>query len=434
MYSKLLYSVFVILFIIASASFVKYPIIYILSLSGTSIIFFNFLFGQKRFGISNIFLFGFFYFMFLYPFFYSIGLVEIPGYEYYIYQETTIASVIGLLVYIYANNYSMLFNKQKKFNLSDEKAINSFNEKYFFLLLILSVYLGLSLMPPMVFNKEVILFTAALFFIYVQPKKRNLLAFIVFLGFLSFIILESSGRRDLLKIIIIYLFFIQIYYGNLRLLTLSIFLSIALFGMVIITTLRTFNTGWLYERDIGIADIYQNPEYLKRVLEGYGDYLQNALVLGDFGVAYNNFMYIYKNITEIGFLYGQSLFRLFYTWIPRSIWENKPYDVQLQIVKLNLNPYYTGGSSQSVTFIGEVFWNYGFLAIVLTFFFLGKIIKKIDENLYRLENYQVIALLSLSPFFMLMWRGSFTTTLVYAIANLIIIYFCYFISRVKFVR
>ncbi len=434
MYSKLLYSVFVILFIIASVTFVKYPIIYILSLTGTSIIFFNFLFGQKRFGISNIFLFGFFYFMFLYPFFYSIGLVEIPGYEYYIYQETTIASVIGLLVYIYANNYSMLFNKQKKFNLNDEKVINSFNEKYFFLLLILSVYLGLSLMPPMVFNKEVILFTAALFFIYVQPKKRNLLAFMVFLGFLSFIILESSGRRDLLKIIIIYLFFIQIYYGNLRLLTLSIFLSIALFGMVIITTLRTFNTGWLYERDIGITDIYQNPEYLKRVLEGYGDYLQNALVLGDFGVAYNNFMYIYKNITEIGFLYGQSLFRLFYTWIPRSIWENKPYDVQLQIVKLNLNPYYTGGSSQSVTFIGEVFWNYGFLAIVLTFFFLGKIIKKIDENLYRLENYQVIALLSLSPFFMLMWRGSFTTTLVYAIANLIIIYFCYFISRVKFVR
>ena len=181
-------------------------------------------------------------------------------------------------------------------------------------------------------------------------------------------------------------------------------------------------------------EIIENPTYLKRTLEGYGDYLQNALVLGDFGAAYNNFMYIYQNISEIGYLYGQSIFRIFYTWIPRSFWEGKPYDVQLLIVKFNIDPYYTGGSSQSITFIGELFWNYGYLAIILMLFFIGQITRLIDKNLNNLKNYQVLALLTLAPFFMLLWRGAFSTTLVYAVANLMIIYFCYLISNIKIVK
>ena len=204
--------------------------------------------------------------------------------------------------------------------------------------------------------------------------------------------------------------------------------------MILITTLRTFNTGWSYHKDVGILEILTNNSYINRITSGYGDYFQNALILGDFGVGYNNFAYIYKNINEIGYLYGQSLIRILYTWIPRSIWESKPYDVQLQIVKFNTEPFYTGGSSQSVTFVGEVFWNYGLIAIILVFVLLGRILLKIDNNLYKLHNYQLLALLSIAPFFMLMWRGSFTTTLVYALANFIVIYFCYLFSRTKFTK
>ena len=151
-----------------------------------------------------------------------------------------------------------------------------------------------------------------------SSKKNNFLAFLVFISFFILIVLESSGRRDLIKIGIIFLLFLQINYGNLSILTLFISFLSTILGLILITTLRSFSINWSYDHDITVWEIIENPTYLKRTLEGYGDYLQNALVLGDFGAAYNNYMYIYQNISEIGYLYGQSIFRIFYTWIPRS--------------------------------------------------------------------------------------------------------------------
>jgi hypothetical protein len=430
--AKLIYIFSYILFTLVACLFVKHQLIFLLSVLGSGIILFSFLFNKVRFGINNIFLFGFFYFMFLYPILYSLGITDIPKFESRVFLETTAISFFALVIYTIFNiNYS---NGKYINNIAYKRPSISTSQNIFFILLSFIVYGVLSIAPQMIFNKDIILFTSLLLFTYFLPKRSYFLVYIIFIVFFINIVIMSDGRRDLLKILIIFLLFYQIYYGNIKLITLFIFFLLSIFGMILITALRTFNTGWSYHKDVGILEILTNNTYIDRITSGYGDYFQNALILGDFGVGYNNFVYIYNNISEIGYLYGQSLIRILYTWIPRSIWESKPYDVQLQIVKLNTEPFYTGGSSQSVTFIGEVFWNYGLIAIIIVFVLLGRILLKIDNNLYRLHNYQLLALLSIAPFFMLMWRGSFTTTLVYALANFIVIYFCYFFSRIKFIK
>ena len=434
MFLKLFYFLFSFLILLVASTYANYKIIFILSLSCMFLIIFSLIFSQVRFGINNIFLFGFGYFMFLYPLIYSLGLTEIPGIAYKTHLNTTVISTIALIVYFLSYNLKLIAVNEKKFYLLDKETKNIFKRKYYFIILIFLSFFLLRTLPPLVFNNYLILYISLLFLILCLPKKNNFLAFLVFISFFILMVLESSGRRDLIKIGIIFLLFLQINNGNLSLFTLAIFFSSTILGLILITTLRSFSINWSYDYNISLKDIIENPTYLKRTLEGYGDYLQNALVLGDFGAAYNNYMYIYQNISEIGYLYGQSIFRIFYTWIPRSFWEGKPYDVQLLIVKFNIDPYYTGGSSQSITFIGELFWNYGYLAIILMLFFIGQITRLIDKNLNNLKNYQVLALLTLAPFFMLLWRGAFSTTLVYAVANLMIIYFCYLISNIRIAR
>ena len=57
---------------------------------------------------------------------------------------------------------------------------------------------------------------------------------------------------------------------------------------------------------------------------GYGSISQSLLILGDFGVSYDNYLQIIENISEIGYLWGISFVRLFFSFIPRSIWIGKP--------------------------------------------------------------------------------------------------------------
>tara|TARA_B110000444_G_C18768725_1_gene561374 strand:- start:640 stop:1260 length:621 start_codon:yes stop_codon:yes gene_type:complete len=201
--------------------------------------------------------------------------------------------------------------------------------------------------------------------------------------------------------------------------------------MGIITAIRTFSIDWQYSRDIGIIDIFNDSTYLQNVFTGYGSYLENALVLGDFGVAYNNYLFIIKNITDIGYLYGQSFIRLFVFFIPRSIWSEKPIDVQTMIVELNSNLFYASGSSQSVSLMGEIFWNFGYFAIIISFFFIGLINKKIDSWSFLSNPYSFLMVMSLVPFFMLMWRGSFSTTFIYALANILVLFTCLMISKIS---
>ena len=426
---KIIYSLIFLLSYIRLYPFIQHQEIFTLSLFSFYIIFYQIFFSKIRVNIHNIFLFGFAYFMFLYPFFYSLDLVNIEGYSAGIFNKSIKISVLGLVIYIIS--YYSFFNSKldTKYFQADinKKKYNGINKQLYLLsLIIFSAYF--TIFGQGIFNRNVILFTGLLFLFYLIPKKHYLLIIIIFLIFVFLTLTSSSGRRDIIKIILIFLFYMQIYYGNFSILILFTGLCSTILCMGVITAIRTFSIHWEYNRDIGIIDTIKNPYYLK-VFRGAGSYLDSALILGDFGVAYNNYIFIIKHITEIGYLYGQSFIRLFTFIIPRSLWPAKPIDVQMLIVQLNTDPFYTGGTSQSISLVGEVFWNFGYTAVIFSFFFMGIINKKIDNISLSPSPYSLLIIMSLIPFFMLMWRGSFSTSFIYALANITILLICLIASK-----
>lgn len=429
---KLLFTFSIPIIYLINLIFVQFFLINLISSISIFLICYFILNNPIRFGINSIFLTGFAYFMFLYPLLFSYGLIEIPGYNEQILLFSVSVSFIALFFYLISfkfflnqelNNIKLMIEEKRKLFLSEKK--------YFFLFYVIVLYVYFTFFGQGIFNKDLILFTSILFFIYATPKKHYFILSIIFIIFLILTLQVTSGRRDILKMALVFILFLQLYHGNLSIFVLSIFGIITTMSMIIITALRSFSINWSYDRDIEIIDLFNNPIYLDRVLRGYGDYLQNALVLADFGVAYNNFLFILKNIGEIGYLYGQSIFKIFYTWIPRSLWPGKPLDVQMQIVNFNTNPYYAGGTSQSMTLVGEAYWNLGIIAIILFFSSLGFINKYIERNFYIMSPYTFLIFISLAPFFILMWRGAFTTTLVYTLSNILILLLCLILSKIS---
>ena len=78
---------------------------------------------------------------------------------------------------------------------------------------------------------------------------------------------------------------------------------------------------------------------------------------------------------------------------------------------------FAGGSSQSMTLIGELYWNYGIYIVFLGMYLFGLINAYLDQ-LFRSESkVGVVFSLSFIPISFLVWRGAFTTTIVYGLST-----------------
>ena len=115
---------------------------------------------------------------------------------------------------------------------------------------------------------------------------------------------------------------------------------------------------------------------------------------------------------------ANSLLKIFYSWIPRDIWPTKPFDTHTLIVSYRKNPF-VGGIAQSVTLLGEVYWNFGWISVIFIFFLIGIVAKNFDLiKKEELTDMQIIFLSSLSYLIFVMWRGSITTTIIIYIINI----------------
>ena len=79
------------------------------------------------------------------------------------------------------------------------------------------------------------------------------------------------------------------------------------------------------------------------------------------------------------YLFGASLFKIFFAFIPRQIWADKPSGVQELIVEEHRN-IFVGGTSQTTTMIGEFYWNFGIIGVAIAMAVIGYICNKIDFN------------------------------------------------------
>ena len=113
----------------------------------------------------------------------------------------------------------------------------------------------------------------------------------------------------------------------------------------------------------------------------------------------------------------------FFSIIPREFWPSKPLETTTLIVSLRENPF-VGGTAHSVTLLGEVYWNFGWISVFFIFYLLGVFAKSFDLNKNKnLTDLQIIVLASLSYLIFILWRGGISTTLIIFLINLFYLVF-----------
>ena len=98
--------------------------------------------------------------------------------------------------------------------------------------------------------------------------------------------------------------------------------------------------------------------------------------------AFENFKYI---VQKDQILNGSSFFKFLFSPIPRDIWPEKPYDVQHLIVQLYKKILFVGGTSQTVPFFGEIYWNFKIILGSFVIFVFGVVFNRI-EKLFNLNS------------------------------------------------
>jgi hypothetical protein len=383
-------------------------------------------------GYHFFFVVGFIFYMLLFPLFHLLGLAYVPALEVPRIPDELVArgvviSTVGIFAYLIGRstynkfilkrgNNAIVFNKKidSSFLKQGGSRLQTNLISSILFLVILSFFLKNGL-----FNK-VIIFLVMGSILSFQYKMRKILFFftaILALYFSSF----SAGRRDIIGAVIC-LFVIYQYFGWRRLLNIMYVGLVALVAII---------SGSLY---ITVTRSFDGSEpflsYMTLTLyKGYGSVSNSLLKLGDFGVSYDNYLQIVENISEIGYLWGVSFIRLFFSFIPRSIWQEKPLDVQqLIMVKDIALTNYAGGQSQGMTLIGEFYWNFGLPSVVFGMFLFGILMSYMDKCLLSRNPAIALASLSALPFAFFAWRGAFNSGLIYFLATAFLLFLIYTLS------
>jgi len=369
---------------------------------------------------------GFIFYMLLFPLFHLLGLTY-PGTSDELVAKGVVISSVGIFAYLIGRlvshklvlkrvNNEIVFNRKLDSSFLKQGS-NRLKKNLIFSILFLVVFSFFVKIGY--FNKPLIFLVMGSILSFQYERRRILLFFTAILA-LYFASL-SSGRRDIIGIIIC-IFVIYQYLGWTNLLkkmyiwlvTLIAFISTSLF----VTVIRSFDGSQPFLSDLTLI-----------LYRGYGSVSLSFLKLGDFGVSYDNYLQIIKTISEIGYLWGVSFVRLFFSFIPRSLWAEKPLDVQqlIMIQDIALTTY-AGGQSQGMTLIGEFYWNFGLVAVFFGMLLCGVIFSFMDKKL--LSGNPIIVLVSLStlPFAFFIWRGGFNTALIYIIATVILLILIYQLS------
>lgn len=233
-------------------------------------------------------------------------------------------------------------------------------------------------------------------------SQKKYLALLTF--FISLILFASNttGRRDLIKLVIVFSVLWSIYIKPFKLAYVATGGMFSIFIMISLVLYRTtFSITHVWSR---ILLMFENTDYL---------FLMVSSTL-DFMPGHNNYEYILGNVPNNSpYLYGSSLMKIFYVIIPRQLWLDKPSGVQELIVQQHDN-LFVGGTSQTTTMIGEFYWNFGLIGVVAGMAFLGYVCKRLDfGNKYKSKGtFRFMLRVTLISWFIEFFRGGMSTTLV----------------------
>ena len=323
--------------------------------------------------------------------------------------KSFLVSIIGfqstIISYIFMKNRFRIDNRRFEYNI-----LIVYLSIIFLIVAILSrQFISLTFLTSI----EPVVFLIFSIFIFskrnIIVKRKKLLVIAAFIFLLILFALNTTGRRDLIKMIVLFSVLWSLYIKPFKLryiLAGGIFCIFIMLGLVLYRT--TFSIQDVWTR---INLIFNNSDYL---------FLMVSSTL-DFMPGHNNYEFIVENVpTESPYLYGASLSKILFLVIPRQLWPNKPSGVQELIVQQHDN-IFVGGSSQTTTMIGEFYWNFGIIGVVIGMGVLGYICKKIDcNNLINNGTFQFMLRVIIVSWLIELFRGGLSTIIIINTLQIII--------------
>ena len=299
------------------------------------------------------------------------------------------------------------FSLKKRFKITKLK--QNFYQSEIFLATLLStsvIFYSINYINP-----ALVIFSLICLFLYksnvsISKKIFFLIIFLITFQYLSSNI--SGARRDIIKLLLVFCFFLSLIIQRKTLIFFIIFLTISSFFFVLLTT---------YIRSLKL-EVIDNLNFFIGFFEFVSYY--------DFMPAFDNLIFIVNNED---FLYGKTLFKILVAWIPREIWPTKPLDTTILIDQLRVNNF-VGGTSFSVTLLGEIYWNFSWIGVFIISYLIGVFAKNLDlTKKYELTDMQLIVFASLNYLIFVMWRGGISTSIINFLLNIFFILIVLYISR-----
>jgi hypothetical protein len=99
----------------------------------------------------------------------------------------------------------------------------------------------------------------------------------------------------------------------------------------------------------------------------------------DFPLVYDDLVVLFDRVpSDEGYLFGESLAKPFYAWVPRGIWSGKPQTLSREFTERFNARFYDAGGSEPLTFVGDLYWNFGWFGLLLCLL-LGRLQRAIDD-------------------------------------------------------
>lgn len=399
---------------------------------------------NNRLSLILVFLFGSIFYI-TFPYFTNFLFIDYLQLTFSNYQKDhnldNFAFLVSL-IYLTSFGFGVFVNK-KFLNLNVNKfSFLELDKKDIIYLIV--VFLSMSILTKGFVNipyaglinfKILFFILCVLFFDKYFSKKLNkfnyFTSFSLFFFILTFFffIFLASARKDIPSVIIIYFVFIYLNKDKIFLkLQSKDFLKLAFIMPLILPLTYIAFTFITFKRSSHLHDGVYNYEFFNL----YFDYLLNSSIFlfslisyADFMPSFENFKYI---LSQEKFLNGSSILKIFTSFISRDYWQFKPLGSEILIVREYSNPL-VGGTSMSINFFGEIYWNFKLLLGSFFLFFYGALLPILEKK-FRTNflSHKAILLLICVLIFEI-WRGAVSNYLLINLLTITFLFICIFLKK-----
>ncbi|WP_352421867.1 O-antigen polymerase [Proteiniphilum sp.] len=264
---------------------------------------------------------------------------------------------------------------------------------------------------------------AVLAYYYVYIKKKSLLI-PIFLSVPIFVILFLKGTRFPLLFSLLG-FFIVTQAKHFNKMSLKHFFYVLLILITLsygTSLMRHFRSSTTKDSEFHLFDNSVNRSDLPSIL--------SSSIMSPEGIVDMTAL-MFKHFETNDHLYGASSSFIFYFWVPRQIWPDKPTMLGNWFIRLYRGGF-AEGHSASFGFTGDLYADFGLISLILVFF-IGVLLKYAENYknaVFSQEGFNIVMGAMLYPYVFFFVRSPITSTTMF----LGMLFFYYLFKKIIFVK